>query len=114
MGKLMKNLMKLTVAAGAVGGLCYAFKDQIRESKVYQDHNMDDKIQKVKTTLQDKIPKIFDNEDDFDEDDLFTDDFDIEIEDEDRGYIQLSPEDSESATTEEGTDTDSDIPTIEA
>ena len=69
MGKLFKRLAKFTIAAGTVAGLCYVFKDQIRESKVYQDNNMDEKIQKVKTTIKEKMPKVFDNEDDIEEDD---------------------------------------------
>ena len=44
MGKLFKGLVKFSVAAATVGGLCYVFKDQIRESKVYKEHDMDDKI----------------------------------------------------------------------
>ena len=74
MGKFFKGVVKFSVAAAAVGGLCYAFKDKIRESKVYQDNNVDEKINKVKTTIKDKMPKIFDNEDDIEEDDLFADD----------------------------------------
>ncbi len=68
MGKFFKGVVKFSVAAAAVGGLCYAFKDKIRESKVYQDNNVDEKINKVKTTIKDKMPKIFDNEDDIEED----------------------------------------------
>ena len=81
MGKFFKGVVKFSVAAAAVGGLCYAFKDKIRESKVYQDNNVDEKINKVKTTIKDKMPKIFDNEDDIEEDDLFADDLDLEMED---------------------------------
>ena len=33
MGKFFKGVVKFSVAAAAVGGLCYAFKDKIRESK---------------------------------------------------------------------------------
>ena len=43
MGKFFKGVVKFSVAAAAVGGLCYAFKDKIRESKVYQDNNVDEK-----------------------------------------------------------------------
>jgi len=55
MGKFFKGVVKFSVAAAAVGGLCYAFKDKIRESKVYQDNNVDEKINKVKTTIKDKM-----------------------------------------------------------
>ena len=97
MGKFFKGVVKFSVAAAAVGGLCYAFKDKIRESKVYQDNNVDEKINKVKTTIKDKMPKIFDNEDDIEEDDL-------EMEDANRDYVTITPDDSEKsedAATEE-------------
>ncbi|MCI6240870.1 MAG: hypothetical protein MR625_06630 [Clostridium sp.] len=104
MGKFFKGVVKFSVAAAAVGGLCYAFKDKIRESKVYQDNNVDEKINKVKTTIKDKMPKIFDNEDDIEEDDLFADDLDLEMEDANRDYVTITPDDSEKsedAATEE-------------
>ena len=104
MGKFFKGVVKFSVAAAAVGGLCYAFKDKIRESKVYQDNNVDEKINKVKTTIKDKMPKIFDNEDDIEEDDLFADDLYLEMEDANRDYVTITPDDSEKsedAATEE-------------
>ena len=97
MGKFFKGVVKFSVAAAAVGGLCYAFKDKIRESKVYQDNNVDEKINKVKTTIKDKMPKIFDNEDDIEEDDLFADDLDLEMEDANRDYVTITPDDSEKS-----------------
>ena len=97
MGKFFKGVVKFSVAAAAVGGLCYAFKDKIRESKEYQDNNVDEKINKVKTTIKDKMPKIFDNEDDIEEDDLFADDLDLEMEDANRDYVTINPDDSEKS-----------------
>jgi hypothetical protein len=44
MGKLLKGLVTITAASAAVGGLCYVFKDQIKESKVYKDNNVDEKL----------------------------------------------------------------------
>ena len=71
MGKVFKGLLKFTVAAATLGGVCYAFKDKIRETKVYQDHDMDNKIKKVTKTIKEKIPAVFDNEADYvDEDEL--------------------------------------------
>ena len=104
MGKFFKGVVKFSVAAAAVGGLCYAFKDKIRESKVYQDNNVDEKINKVKTTIKDKMPKIFDNEDDIEEDDLFAYNLYLQIEDANRDYVTITPDDSEKsedAATEE-------------
>ena len=89
MGKFFKGVVKFSVAAAAVGGLCYAFKDKIRESKVYQDNNVDEKINKVKTTIKDK--------DDIEEDDLFADDLDLEMEDANRDYVTINPDDSEKS-----------------
>ena len=84
MGKFFKGVVKFSVAAAAVGGLCYAFKDKIRESKVYQDNNVDEKINKVKTTIKE-------------EDDLFADDLDLEMEDANRDYVTINPDDSEKS-----------------
>lgn len=119
MGKLFKGLAKFTIAAGTVAGLCYVFKDQIKESKVYQDNNMDEKIQKVKTTIKEKMPKVFDNEDDIEEEDLFSDDLDLEVEDSNRDYVTIDTE-SEEAKDEESKAEDSDageseddVPTID-
>lgn len=116
MGKLLKGVVKFTVAAAAVGGLCYAFKDKIKETKVYQDNHVDEKIKKVKTTIKDKMPKIFDNEDDIAEDDLFSDDLDLEMEDANRDYVTINPDDSENEGKEAPEDSDAtgDIPTIHA
>lgn len=77
MGKVLKSFVKVTVAAAAVGGICYAFKDKIKDSKVYKEHDVDGKIAKVKTTIREKMPKVFDNEKDYvEEDEIFFDDLD--------------------------------------
>lgn len=112
MGKFFKGIAKFTVAAGTVAGLCYVFKDKIKETKVYQDNNMDEKIQKVKTTIKEKMPKVFDNEDDIEEDDLFSDDLDLEVEDANRDYVTIDPE-AEDEKQEDSEAGDSGVPTIE-
>ena len=120
MGKLFKSLVKVGVAAAAVGGICYAFKDKIKESKVYQEYDLDDKIQKVKSTIKDKMPKS-DNEKDYvDDDEIFFDDLDagsterdyvsIDTDSKDEGAEDSSAEDS-SSEDEDTEDTDS-VPTI--
>ena len=58
MGKFFKGVVKFSVAAAAVGGLCYAFKDK---------------------------------------DDLFADDLDLEMEDANRDYVTINPDDSEKS-----------------
>lgn len=123
MGKLFKSLVKVGVAAAAVGGICYAFKDKIKESKVYQEYDLDDKIQKVKSTIKDKMPKS-DNEKDYvDDDEIFFDDLDagsaerdyvsIDTDSKDDDAEESSAEDSssEDEDTENTEDTDS-VPTI--
>ena len=87
MGKLFKGLFKFTVAAAAVGGIAYAFKDQIKESQVYKDYDVDGKIKKVKTTIKEKI-QAANADDDFEE----TDDVEDDITSEDAGYVSLDTE----------------------
>jgi hypothetical protein len=141
MSKLFKNLVKVSVAAATVGGLCYAFKEKIRESKVYKDYDVDTKLNKVKTTIKDKMPKVFDNEEDYVEDDeIFFEDEEFNPEKASRDYVSINldsvsdeaenasedktseteaseTEASEDKTSEDKKDADSsesgDVPTIE-
>ncbi len=121
MGKLFKSLVKVGVAAAAVGGICYAFKDKIKESKVYQEYDLDDKIQKVKSTIKDKMPKS-DNEKDYvDDDEIFFDDLDagsaerdyvsIDTDSKDEDAEDSSAEDSsaEESSAEDSSSEDEDI-----
>lgn len=128
MSKFTKNLVKFTVASAAVCGLCYAFKDKIKESKVYQDYDVDEKINKVKTTIKEKMPKMFDNEENIvEEDEIFFDSEDAAQDSADRSYVSIDSDGTETVpdkTADEGsTDSEedsteaedsSDIPTIEA
>lgn len=124
MGKVFKSLVKVTVAAAAVGGICYAFKDKIKGSKVYQEYDVDNKIAKVKSTIKEKMPKSSDNEKDYVEDDeIFFDDLDADVTE--RDYVSIEPDaaddNSEAGTeaaeekTEEAEDDtpDAEVPTIE-
>ncbi len=71
---MIKGLAKFTIAAAAVGGICYAFKDQIKESKVYKDYDVENKIKKVKKAIEEKLPTPADEQaDDIDLDDTFSD-----------------------------------------
>ncbi|MBQ7707862.1 MAG: hypothetical protein IJT72_08810 [Lachnospiraceae bacterium] len=115
MGKLIKGLVTITAATAAVGGLCYVFKDQIKESKVYKEHNVDEKINKIKTsinenekinkvktslqenetfnkvknTIKEKMPKFSEKEEDYvDEGEIFFDDLDAAASD--RDYVSLA------------------------
>lgn len=126
MGKLLKGVVKFTVAAAAIGGVCYAFKDQIKESKLYKEYDVDTKIDKVKNTIKEKMPKAFSNEEDIvDDDEIFFDDMDMAVESPEKNYVSIVPEQTENtAPTEEATETeetvaetdsteDSTVPTIE-
>ncbi len=122
MGKVVKRLLKVTVAAAAVGGICYAFKDKIKESKVYQEHNVDEKIKKVTTAIKDKLPISNENEEDFvEEDEIFFED----ITPVERDYVSINQEEqavAEAEDTEVPKDTEAsaaddnkadDVPTID-
>ena len=82
-------------AAAAIGGVCYVFRDKIKESKIYNDLDMDEKLSKVKSFVNNNMSC-----DDYADDDFFFD------EDEDtsdfssttnRGYVALNT-DAETIT----------------
>ncbi|MBQ9935721.1 MAG: hypothetical protein IJO70_07735 [Lachnospiraceae bacterium] len=125
MGKLFKGVVKFTIAAAAVSGLAYVFKDQIKESKPYKEYEVDEKIKKVKTTLKEKMPAFFDNEADFVEEDSLSDELELAAEDVERDYVSITPEtvveDVKKAVeekieevTEAVEEAEQEIPTIEA
>lgn len=91
MGKFIKNAFRLTVAVGIVSGVAYAFKDEIKESKVYKDYEVDDKIKKATKYVKDKTSKFFPKEEDLVDDDeiFFEDDADIAQDAENKEYISL-------------------------
>ena len=43
------KLFKAAATIAAIGGVCYVFRDKIKNSTVYQSLDMDDKVEKVKT-----------------------------------------------------------------
>ncbi len=107
MGKLFKSLVKVGVAAAAVGGICYAFKDKIKESKVYQEYDLDDKIQKVKSTIKDKMPKS-DNEKDYvDDDEIFFDDLDAGSAE--RDYVSIDTDSKDEDVEDSSSETADDV-----
>ncbi len=81
-------------AVAAIGGVCYVFRDKIKESKLYKDFDVDDKVKKAKSFVNDKLPNSCDCESDDFEDDFFYD------EDEDdmpstpvqREYTSITPQ----------------------
>ena len=42
------KLFKAAATIAAIGGVCYVFRDKIKNSTVYQSLDMDDKVEKVK------------------------------------------------------------------
>lgn len=87
------KFLTVVVAAAALGGICYAFKDKIKESKVYQSLDVEDKVQKVKSTIKEKMP----SKDDAAERDYFT------LNDEDADAAS-DTETAEAPEAEAGTD----------
>lgn len=114
MGKLVKGLVKFSVAAATVGGICYVFKDKIKQSKFYQEYDVDGKIDKVKTTIKEKFPTQEINEEDIvEEDELFFDDEETAAKD--RDYVSITPESGskEDAEDSETKEDNTEVPTIE-
>lgn len=50
------KLFKAAATIAAIGGVCYVFLDKIKNSTVYQSLDMDDKVEKVKNTIKEKMP----------------------------------------------------------
>ncbi len=50
------KLFKAAATIAAIGGVCYVFRDKIKNSTVYQSLDMDDKVEKVKHTIKEKMP----------------------------------------------------------
>ena len=50
------KLFKAVATIAAIGGVCYVFRDKIKNSTVYQSLDMDDKVEKVKNTIKEKMP----------------------------------------------------------
>ena len=50
------KLFNAAATIAAIGGVCYVFRDKIKNSTVYQSLDMDDKVEKVKNTIKEKMP----------------------------------------------------------
>lgn len=50
------KLFKAAATIAAIGGVCYVFRDKIKNSTVYQSLDMDDKVEKIKNTIKEKMP----------------------------------------------------------
>ncbi|SEG05680.1 hypothetical protein SAMN04487934_10754 [Eubacterium ruminantium] len=104
---LLGGVIKFTVAAAAVSGICYLFRDDLKSSKTYQKYEVDEKINKARTAVKDKTATIKDkatalkekapwNKAVSDEED---DELDLIIGDEaaDRDYVSIDAEDTSEA-----------------
>lgn len=49
------KLFKAAATIAAIGGVCYVFRDKIKNSTVYQSLDMDDKVEKVKHTIKENV-----------------------------------------------------------
>ncbi len=61
----MGKLFKAVVAAAAIGSVCYVFRDKIKATKAYQTLGVDEKVEKVKSTIKEKMPVKDDAERDY-------------------------------------------------
>lgn len=68
------KFLALTTAVAAIGGACYIFRDQIKESEVYKKSK--DKLSSLRDKMTDKLSN---EEDDFFFDDEFEDDFEEDV-----------------------------------
>lgn len=91
---LLGKLLTATAAVAAIGGVCYFFKDKIKESKLYDDLDIDNRLKQLKS--------LFEKED---EDDFFDEDEELFGEQtntgSDRNYVSLNT-DNNSDVSEDG------------
>lgn len=103
-------------AVAVVGGACYIFRDKIKDSKVYKNLDVDGKLNKVKSLINDNLPvgkkEAADDEEDFffDEDeDISADDFFNEEDSTGRGYTSINPSSLDEVESEDTTKNDEDF-----
>lgn len=93
----MGKLFKAVVAAAAIGSVCYVFKDKIKATKAYQTLGVDEKVEKVKTTIKDKMPIKDESERDY---------FTLSDDDQTSEDNQTTDDISEEAVTEAAAEAD--------
>ena len=90
---IVDTLVKAGIAAAAIGGTLYLFKDKIEENPKYKEA-----VDKVKDTIKNYVPN---KETPVEEDDFFDEDFDEVIHtSSERGYVNIklpTEEDCEEA-----------------
>ena len=111
------KLVAFTTAVAAIGGVCYIFRDKIKESSAFKAAS--DKAADLYDNVKDKM-----NSDDdflFDEDDDIFDDFDVPFDDSqsnnspdsEREYTTISPKASDDTVSSDDNDLSEAIPTID-
>ena len=100
---LFGKLLTATAAIAAVGGACYMFRDKIKESKLYEELGVEDKLHSLKN-----MRKNHEDEEDFiDEDEYIFEDLEPSDEDMNRTYVSLNTEPASSKESEDDDDTGS-------
>ena len=92
------GVIKFTVAAAAVSGICYLFRDDLKSSKTYQKYEVDEKISKAKNVVKDKTATIKDKAASLKEKAPWaknSDDAADEIEDAVRDYVEIDTDEAE-------------------
>ncbi len=91
------TLVSVAATVAAVGGVCYIFRDKIKESKIYNDLNLDVHLANAKKYWDEHKPTKNNEEDFFDEDEFIFEDVDSS----DRNYVSVSITPSEDVPSED-------------
>lgn len=96
------KLFKAAATIAAIGGVCYVFRDKIKNSTVYQSLDMDDKVEKVKNTIKEKMPAKEEPERDY----FSLDDAPVEgtIDQQSENTSDISADDAKPEETEHSTE----------
>lgn len=96
------KLFKAAATIAAIGGVCYVFRDKIKNSTVYQSLDMDDKVEKVKNTIKEKMPAKEEPERDY----FSLDDAPVEgtIDQQSENTSDISADDAKTKETEHSTE----------
>ena len=98
------GVVKFTVAAAAVSGICYLFRDDLKSSKTYQKYDVDEKISKAKTVVKDKAATIKDKAETLKEKapwaNKSSDNVDEAVEEVVRDYVEIDADEAADAAEE--------------
>ena len=104
------KLFKAAATIAAIGGVCYVFRDKIKNSTVYQSLDMDDKVEKVKNTIKEKMPAKEEPERDY----FSLDDAPVEgtIDQQSENTSDISADDAKPKETEHSTEEAAESPIL--